>query len=1500
MKQQHYDIDEKSYSKGIKSDVNAEILGASGEEGSHIDSVNMRSLSMDGHNFAKKKIKGEELLYFGVDNRCIGGTGLPLSNTYLCMSVMEIQNHIIEIWADTDALSAPFIRVDGKIVLQSNDFPIYVTHPIQCEKNENCVGGEMYITNNLTPPMVFSLKDLMLNSGMDYSGQIGVCTDKYFDGFLINEYTVSVSSSLYKPAFIETVEGFSGTYSSVIGTSGIPVGSYSYSYRYVTTDGDRTSWSPITELIPVVRSQSNSFATFPSIRTYGDEPDISNPTAYGNHIRIRYDNALGFEFIEVRRDSWYNGDGIGSAPVSEIIGSVQIEPNIVSVLDILDRTNAEEAQEIITLDEQTAQMSSINRAKTLRYYNERLYLMNIGYNSKDINDAVDFIDPDNPSFPTIEKIGQKGHKSTYNSTYYKSNMRGEKISTAVILYDESNNFSYAKKIEDNFTFPNRRDKVSIETLTTSYKGVVQAADVDNQISFTHEVFDHENAIDKNDNVIANILERGDREYQPFNPVSQTDSNGDELVQNVNIAVGINSLANSDTYYSPKAFGLDYYSIGYTFKGFDTINKPIPNWVSGFSVVQSEPAKRVIAQGMGYYRLENTGGTFRPNGGKATDEFYVYFPDLDTDTGLYPQVIDSLLNDSTGYKLQLVSPLGFFTECYSFLNNVGNDDALDLITYNRVLRENGAINPTANALNSGYNGYTGYGKWINPTNNTLFNGVTNGNEEFNIIDIEEVITDSGVSKYLKIKLDRSFYAEWGGNGFIDSSDTSVKEWQEPMYVVNLIKSDAQVVNGLTTQYKYTGHYIKMNSDVATVTTQMQTGFSTPLVSERWEDCVPKLTVNTFAGWNLYDYYKRFVFVKDSNGVERRWLNVTYETAAYINQVLSDIATNGYALIFDAVGSYNVYGVYKNSESLQSSGALIVNLDFYWFNQAFPVDLMIPPANSRVVVKYDNRIPVRVFGGDTYINESIWAVKDIRYDKNANIVNPSEEFKIELAFPYSSYTLSGGIQILNNPALVSNWIQDERTMRFGRGTAGASIRQLISVWTAETRTNLSFAFNNEDTLHSLDQFFPLKNYVMRPYKWQDGQFDNGASAVYADNHIFADYETDYGDEFNNWGMGGFRFRPQTNIDYSKNQNTLLITSVPTVGFDEQTDFCTRILWSEKRPINAQNTPTVRTFPAGNFYDISDDTGEIKKAFSAISSDKGNNLYAFTDSGVCLLMVDKRVISEINGNELATSASDIGGILNQIWIDKTIGMDDETWRSCAEYSNTLFYTNNVSSYMFKENQLVDIALSGYKERLNKEFIPMIGKEYDNHLTGGYDVLHQEYIVSFRPDNVSRNRPETTLIFGVQQGALQCRSSYDYDQYLYINNLLYGMKNANTYLLDSGNQINGQDIVASLAGVSDKQAYFDKEFLRIRVNSNVKPEQIEFYDSYENYIAGVPSSIVDAVAVPLSIKDYYGYECYIPRKMLAPYGRQQGRVLIFNIKNSNDENFLVTSTGVQYKTLK
>jgi hypothetical protein len=1505
MKQQHHPIDLKTFQKGINSDSNKEFLG-SNEEGEHVDALNMRSMSMDGDNSAKKKIKGEDLLYDAIDNRCFLPSPGTLSDDYQCMMSQEINENLVEIWASPIVGEDPFIRINGVIVLMSEFFPVSVATPLQYDKNEACVGGEFYITNNVTPPMVFSVKDLMMNSSFTDAYPEAACTQKYFDDFNLEEYTIQTKGTLYKPAFIKQVSGSSGSFDTVIGTSGLCVGSYSYSYRYVTLDGDRTTFSPITELIPVARNNSSLFAPhFPYSRTFSSAADITSSTNYGNYLKIRYENESDFSFIELRRDSWYSEDPLGNAPVSEIIASIPIS-NGMDILHILDRAEAGfEGATILDLGEQTDKNSTIQRAKAIRYFNERLYLMNVGYASNVVDNEFDFIDTVNEPIPVIQKIGKAGHKHAYNAAMFKSNMRGERTGFGVVLYDKNSNPSYGVAIPNatNFQFPNRRDEVSTETEGLSYFGVVKAALVDGTVGNSHEVFDHYDAskkseYDGNDDWLISYEDNDP--YTTLNPTSQNDTAND-LQYLMNANVGFGNSPNID--YAPSMFGLDYYAQGIGFKGIENYDT---NTHDGFSVVQTEPAKRVLAQGLGFYSILPAKAPWGVNASKDTEKFFAYFPDFET---VAPDVYEDFKNNPSSYKIQCVSPLGYASELFSHLDEGldTRDKGADILTYARVLRDNDAslasdvINPglctvTGITGGDGY-GYVAYGKFTNHVANSdgpSFPSNGNGNYEFTVDSATLIATNSGIQEYLDIALTESIYNEAGTSGDFDANDDGVMDWREPLYVINLVR-DSNINPGLTTEYKYGSTYVKFNSLVMEGTGGMlQTA---PLTSERWEDCITYLSGQVY---NAYSSLYRFVYVVDSNGVERRWLNVTDESAPFIAGLLTamDASITGSTTVTDASGTYDVFGVYRHTQTTDDL-CPVFTLTFN-ANPAY-LQFTSPQVGDKVYVKYDNRIPVRVFGGDTYINESIWAVIDNEYGNNGEPKDSGNEYPFNIPFPYKSYDYANKYRCWKNSDIAGthDYQNDNFTFRSSLSGNSAWIRQLIVNWTAETRGNLSFAYNNEspDKANSA-QFYPLINYIPRPHKWNSGNEDNRATFE-SNNHLNPEYYNDYGFEWNLWQYGGIRFKPQFNLDYSKSQTTDIISSVPTVGFEEQTDYCTRIVWSQKRPVNVQNSDTVRTFPANNYFDISDDTGCIKFAWSALSSDKGNNLYAITDSGVCLLLVDKRIIHEINANELATVGSDIGGILDQLWLDKNIGMHKETWRTWAEYSNMLFFANGVSAYLFTDNQIKEIAQeTGFFELLKRKFFGISEGSFSDRLSGGFNVKNKEYVMNVQ--GFGGRLGYSTLIFGLNQGALQCQSTYNYDKYLYIGNRFYGMKNTQTYELGIGNQIDGEDMEAYVTGVSDKEIYFDKEFLRVRVNSNSKPDKIYFYDSYEDYINDDYSSVVDATVNPIAIKNYFGYECYIPRKVVAPYYRQQGRVLLFKIVSTTDEDFLVTSAGVQYKALK
>jgi len=1369
------------------------------------------------------------------------------------------------------------------------------------------------------------------------------------------------------------------------------------------------------------------------------------------------------------------GDPVGVPAISTICGKIDIEDSQFGVVDVFDRGGFEED---LSGSDVTSVMAAITRAKAIRYFNKSLYLMNVEYASRDITDSVTMLDEGNPevAFPTVEKIDKAGHNDPYAATYYKHSMLGEKTGYGIILWDEQGQWTYVNPINGatNFAMPNRRDVASALTKGTSYKGTSRAATVNGTVDQTHEIFDMTSAEAKDNKCLyANILDEGSKfrtkvnmsgcidaqdegltngfgfvtgqnlGSRPFTPTSQDSQLCDHHNYIVNLKVE-NSGAPVD--YRPLGFEPNYFASGVAFKGLDEF----PSWAKAFSIVRTDPAERVVAQGLGYYSLVAADGFGGGSTGKKTDEFAAYFPDLDEATGIDPSIIEDIKLNPTSYELQLVAPLGFFSEVYSFdtdnYPSSPRDSGIDMITYARIIRDNGEINPNENGsmgIDDGGTRYVSFGKWRASSQfSTPFPAgvAAGGNDTFDIASVVDYTSSSGRSKYFKIKTNGIIYKEAYAQGSHNGDDADVQKWHEPLYVINIVKKVADVVDSNINQYNFMGHYQKIDAVVGISDGSLSQTYL--LADERWEDCIPTINAQVV---NDYDTLERFIHIDNGSGVQKAWVNITNKTVPQIDAILSSLQSTGSAVVTDTSGSATVYGVYKHSESIDNTAPEYF-LNFEWFDTSYGVEFFIPDAESKVIVRYDNRIPVRVFGGDTWVGESVWAVKDKVYDSDAKPVDTTpdngsgqgDRFILNVAFPYRKFHLNPRIFVVNQTT-GANKIQDSDVMRISSpsGQQRSEIRQLITMWPAETRINLSFAFNDEGVKHSSDQFFGLKNYVMRPYNYKEDEFGNGAAAVYGDNNIHSDYESQYGDEFNVWGMGGFRFRPQTNIDYSKKDTTRVFSSVPKVGFEEQNLYCTRVIWSEKRPINIQDTPSVRTFPSQNTFDVTDDTGEIKFAFDAIS-EKGTNLYAFTNSGCVLLLVDKRIIHEINANELATVGSDIGGILNELWINKDIGMADEMWRSAAEYSENLYFANYNSAYRFSANQIQDIGRAGYHSKIYPEYLEVLGRGYSDRVTGVYDVLHNEYWVNFKKketiadlefgDGINHNAlgdilevvdpefdpaadlnddivgvenddiiivpecfasnvillggsnnnlldgsksisicndcdsglkvrffdgdtstqillvtilPEEcycfsstsvdgtgrpiwvaescnpfgagepfedfscpTLVFGQTanegRGAWQGGFDYKFDRFISFENKTFGVRGLETYLLDVGRIINGELIEASLISASATPQPSDKEFIRMRINSDNKPTKVEFFNTLSQLLNNNVQAELDTATNPTALKDYYGFEQYIPRKLAAPNNRMQGRLLVFKIIHNLDEDFRITTTDVQYKALK
>lgn len=1489
MQTEHFKSKLIIYSSGANRDTDPELLFSQDNNTDYIDARNARPVSTEGSTGSISKIKGEVIKY--ISSSALTG--------YLCIGKASCNNDIIEVYAPPTIGQPGIIRVNGVIVLNSVNFDMRVDFPLQMDVNESFTTGEFFLTDNRVPPYIFNVKDMV--------DSLTTNPNKYFSNFNPLLYQVNLQSPLDTMVFIELV--------NVGGGGGLPVGHYQYQMRYTSAEGDRTNWCQATPMIPIMQALSSSSREYPWSKTYGGPPAPQSLTALAPRLKFRVTNLYNYDYIEIKRISYDNGAGIDFTPNGVVVAKIDIYPGEISVKEYIDPQESNTNVPLSATDD-TQQLVEVERAKSIRYFDRRLVLMNVKLASKE--SALTFKDLNGKTgWPVMDKLYKAGHKDPWNHVYKKKYMGGEKYGFAVGLYDGVGTKGFATKYPGltNYQMPNRRDVVAPETTLYSFAGTVKCADntATNAVSNTHEVFDHYDAVEKSDNCnFKNILSEGrisgltgtrstikvkkdcdedDGEienhgadvnagkvsvsYQPFTPVRQNDPD----VTGHNYLVDTKVFKNlSDEYtYAPGGFSPDYYSQGMMVAGVDNF----PKWAKAFSIVRTKPAKRVVCQGIGWYAM--TQAKYRlfsseSLGGKESNKIWYHAPDIDNGI-VSSDILNDVIANPQNYKLQFVSPLGFFSEVYSFedgLLDLGSsrDRLVDMVAYARMLRDlktdpNNQINPTEDSNmgidgGDGYN-YIAYDKFRNTGQNpgTFGGNADKGNRLMDIAQIKRI--SNGRGNYLEIETIDNIYGKMtvGGISDRDFEDQGMKDWTEPIYIVNIVRVGAEINDQDIQKYLQTTHYQKLESIIG----KSQGGINQryELVDERWEDSIPAPN-GSLTGANT----DRYIYIRKPDGSEEKWINVTFKSPALIATIAAAITpTTSY--------TGGVRGMYRHT-NIDNAGR------FYEIN--FNVSGFDPQLNDLIVIRYDNTAPIRFFGGDVYVGETIFAP----LDKQANAKDKSAEtnFAWGLGLPFFKWRVNPRYYTIRKAGASINAIQDELEAKL------KYLRQLCVMATVETRSACHLAYNNPTPPL---QFFPLINYVIRPNRWKE-------DTTLKDNSVYQDYEDDYGSgEMGLWKYGGFRFLPQINPDYSC-EPRIQFFSKPEYGFVEKTEYPTRVMWSLPRPINIQDTPGLKSFPANNSYDIDDDQGEIKYAYDCMS-DRGENMYAITNKGICFLVTRKSVLSDLGGGDVGYMAAD-SFVKQQMWLSKDVGMIDQWWRSAAEgfvpvpigddsqvRQEALFFANKESVFMFSDNAVKDIGRIKYYSKL----LPLLAKVlpgYQTLITSVYHKEHQEFWLHIKGD------VNDMFIFG--KNNMQWFGSFDFkfEQMLVSNSLTYGIKNGETYQLNQGYIINGSSIIFEVtSGISPDN--WDKEFARIRINttSSIKPTRVEFYKKVD----GLIQCELDPSQGSLYVKDYRGFEQYIPRinaSVNTVRPRLQGRLLIFKIIHNLASEITLVDTSIFYKLLK
>lgn len=1630
----HPNSDLVSFSDGAAYAVDAEIIGLIGKK-NYIDAFNARLTPMNGHDWPISSIKGEELLYPAIYNQCTDGTGDPIPFTFKCICAIEVCEYLFEIWADRLKVDPTFYRINGKIVAMSALIPFSVDFPLEWDSNPNCIGGEVFLTDFNTTPHIYSIKDLLAHSGIDFeTGEPGdglSCDETYFEDYDPKLYTINIQLPADHPAFIEIVTSVPGS-GVVIGAGGVLYGAYQYDVRFKNVAGDATLRSKATPLIPVPHEMGVADKNYPYEKTYGGVGASTN----GIHIRFRVNNIGDYDNMEVIRTSFTGEQPLGSLGVQEIVYSFNVQPGINPVVDLYDFGATGSA---LTTEETTNTMGVIEAARGIRYFEKKLHLMHIKYASRNLDGKITLATAPDTMYPIMYKMGKAGHKDPYQSAYRHSQMHGEKKGASLIVYDSFGARAFSFPITgnsvlypalgsfDNFQMPNRRD-IPDASADVYGLGLVTAARVDNTVGDTFEVFDladpeykddvcqykniadldHAAGIDSNykrsdavDIYCPDVNVNGGTEYnsfggidrvwvdyQPWHPTAVEDVNvtGNNMAPVTKVRInGGTDIEFPD--YQPEGFAPDYYSLGMALAGVTGF----PSWAAAFSIAFTPPAQRVVTQGLAMYSMDPASDAepLTKRVTKQEDEIWFYSPDVEAGLVDWNDVVANPSN----YQVQFVSPLGFFTEMFNSRTStsiiVPDDYNLDLISYARILFDDGRINAGDSGV--GNAGYVEFGKWRNQTGLGGF-AAGDGNNLFDF-DTVTVVTEprataSGRQTFYKIHLLTDLYSNPTTSDEPDFDQAGLKRFHEPFYIANIIRKNAEVDTSVNQQvYVQTEHYQKIVSIIG-----QSSGAAVQnmiLVDERWEDCI--VTATEF----------KYVYVKGVDGIERPWVNIQNQGAGVVATIIADIIAGTNVSGANPTGT--LAGVYKQSVAqawgedrfytvvFNSSGIIAANLPYY-----------IPEINSQIIVRYDPTYPCVVFGGDAFVGEATFAPIDgtVADEGDVDVDPHTGQFRLNAGWPYYQMEMNPRDYVFNDTQAIVNKIQDTAY------TYMSYVRQMIMMFCCESRIHIPLAFQADYPF----RFFPEVGYVKRPQQWKSDETYNGGSPG---NRVFDAYKTDYPEEIDpatdfpiGWIYGGFRWKQtdvNTNQDYSQQQNNFREYSKPSVGFEEQNLFCTRDAWSATRETNIQNSPGLKTFPALNFRDLADDAGAIMRAFDALGP-AGSNLYAFTERGICRLLTNKFVARETTGGNIGIiQGQGNTTVMEEYWITKKIGLPDQFWRTFAEDGNICWFANKSSVYRFEDDRAIDIGRLDYHARVYEYLLSIVRPGFYDELTGHYDIYHSEYWLSYKkgvtifnvPDEsilldssayfngqifqivaaadvtlpttstftdiyIYNNTGGSLIIYNQADGSIiitlaadeiahfyrdvdaptfwlsennhpfssadlspktfvfldmneeeykkkRWLGSYDYffDLFLSRNNETFGMRNGETYQLDRGYIINGENVkfkVVSASvgdGVDQKNG---KDFIGLKINSTegVRPTAVYFFDSFENYKAGIVASVLDISIGPLYLKNYDGYEAYIPRHQDFPYNLQQGRVVLFAITYEGGTQFYIVDTEIYYKNLK
>jgi len=1105
--------------------------------------------------------------------------------------------------------------------------------------------GEIFITDGQITPIILDVNDLWAQKA----------TTKYTTAYDATLYNIKLINQVNQPKFISLDDVGAG--------AGLRKGSYAYSLRYGMFNGEYTPWGPLSPYIPVPENydRANTNVLIPGSKVYGGASDLV-PSRYGIRLLLRINNAPGFDFIELKRYANQNSAALGYTPSAEFLrvgidaggSTVNISEMAADIIEFQDTDNK---QWIVYDETEIGFKASIKSARTIRYYEGRVILGGIKYESRELEDLDIFINAPSVSklgYPIKKNLGTAGYTDINNQVFNKTHRLGERYGYAAQLRDDQGNVLFSVPLKNatqdfrNFKFPERREGVpASERIEFENPSVPYLQDVDSgsgtSMDFVYEVWkseNHKKTISGSARQTRTIFDDdGDYAYNPITPTGRDPGYGG----NGRNYKGMDSVYcdrvegedPSGYAYDPTGYGASFWSTGFRLGGIDI--SALPDWVAGFSVVRTPAAGRVVCQGIATYALlEKAPGATNPALQKDLDKVWFYSPEFDTVIGDKVKIYDDIKTNPASYSVQLVSPLGFFSELQSgFYTGVTPDyGKLDFLTWATMQHNNaGAINPTdANSEIGTGNGYISFGRFRNWQGNIYIAT----DHKWGIASAVDVDIDgkNGRSNYLEITLDVGTPApdHFYYNPDLDavSGDTydDGMEFHEPLYIVNIIQDAVSIPIDNTNLYQEIGHYQKLRSIIG-----YGSGDDNPvfyLADERPEDCIASESYLTGGATSV-----RYIEV---NG--QKWLDLSQQDSTERAARNLDIHNDGYTTIY----SINYYGTYLGTRVDGTGRHYII------FDQESTGTQIIPAGGDEITVVYNSNVPIDIYLGDNIISLTSFVPIDCEI-KDAWLAHDGDKeqsFRIRGPMPYRQWHLndlyrqaevateSGGKYVELTNLLNLNYL-----------------RQWLIMFPVESTVNIPLVYKN---------FFPHRAYVMRPNDYSVMKATEDEREYYARIGIARGYADDYPGEQLMWGFGGFHFPEGSNFDYSK-LVPQKAPGKPASSESEVTNYPKRFVWTVQKSPNRSSSNALKSILPTNFYDLSHYKSEQISILYDQYSSRGNNLYVVTDKAVGLLLTDKTIVRDFVGDSLGIAAQEGNFIQGEQWLNESVGCPANLFRGKSE---------------------------------------------------------------------------------------------------------------------------------------------------------------------------------------------------------------------------------------------